>query len=139
MRILLIMAFLACFIFAKEANMVFLEYKAQGADVKIQVELDGNQASKEFLAQLPLELEFSDYANKEKIAHLPKALTVKNTPDYDPQIGDLFYFSPWGNIGIFYGKQPPYNGLVYLGKLVNAKDLQSLRSIKGNFKLKITR
>lgn len=119
--------------------MVFLEYKAQGADVKIQVELDGNQASKEFLAQLPLELEFSDYANKEKIAHLPKALTVKNTPDYDPQIGDLFYFSPWGNIGIFYGKQPPYNGLVYLGKLVNAKDLQSLRSIKGNFKLKITR
>lgn len=76
--------------------MVFLEYKTQGADVKIQVELDGNQASKEFLAQLPLELEFSDYANKEKIAHLPKALTVKNTPDYDPQIGDLFYFSPWG-------------------------------------------
>ena len=133
------MAFLACFTFAKEANMVFLEYKTQGVDVKIQVELDGNQASKEFLAQLPLELEFSDYANKEKIAHLPKALTVKNTPDYDPQIGDLFYFSPWGNIGIFYGKQPPYNGLVYLGKLVNAKDLQSLRSIKGNFKLKITR
>ena len=139
MRILLIMAFLACFIFAKEANMVFLEYKTQGVDVKIQVELDNNQASKEFLGQLPLELEFSDYANKEKIAHLPKALTVKNTPDYDPQIGDLFYFSPWGNIGIFYGKQPPYNGLVYLGKLVNAKDLQSLRSIKGNFKLKITR
>lgn len=139
MRILFIMAFLACFIFAKEANMVFLEYKTQGVDVKIQVELDNNQASKEFLGQLPLELEFSDYANKEKIAHLPKALTVKNTPDYDPQIGDLFYFSPWGNIGIFYGKQPPYNGLVYLGKLVNAKDLQSLRSIKGNFKLKITR
>ncbi|WP_273404473.1 cyclophilin-like fold protein [Campylobacter avium] len=139
MRILLIMAFLDCFIFAKEANMVFLEYKTQGVDVKIQVELDNNQASKEFLGQLPLELEFSDYANKEKIAHLPKALTVKNTPDYDPQIGDLFYFSPWGNIGIFYGKQPPYNGLVYLGKLVNAKDLQSLRSIKGNFKLKITR
>lgn len=139
MRILLIMAFLACFIFAKEANMVFLEYKTQGVDVKIQVELDNNQASKEFLGQLPLELEFSDYANKEKIAHLPKALTVKNTPDYDPQIGDLFYFSPWGNIGIFYGKQPSYNGLVYLGKLVNAKDLQSLRSIKGNFKLKITR
>lgn len=119
--------------------MVFLEYKTQGVDVKIQVELDNNQASKEFLGQLPLELEFSDYANKEKIAHLPKALTVKNTPDYDPQIGDLFYFSPWGNIGIFYGKQPSYNGLVYLGKLVNAKDLQSLRSIKGNFKLKITR
>lgn len=139
MRILFIATFLACFIFAKEANMVFLEYKTQGVDVKIQVELDNNQASKEFLGQLPLELEFSDYANKEKIAHLPKALTVKNTPDYDPQIGDLFYFSPWGNIGIFYGKQPPYNGLVYLGKLVNAKDLQSLRSIKGNFKLKITR
>ena len=139
MRILFIATFLACFTFAKEANMVFLEYKAQGADVKIQVELGNNQASKEFLGQLPLELEFSDYANKEKIAHLPKALTVKNTPDYDPQIGDLFYFSPWGNIGIFYGKQPPYNGLVYLGKLVNAKDLQSLRSIKGNFKLKITR
>lgn len=77
---------------------------------------------------------------KEKIAHLPKPLSVKNTPNYNPQIGDVFYFAPWGNIGIFYGKQPPFNGLVYLGKILhtnNSDDIETLKNIKGNFVMRL--
>ena len=104
----------------------------------LYIELEENVASKEFIKQLPLELEFSDYANKEKVAHLPCNLSVKNTPNYNPQIGDFFYFSPWGNIGIFYGKQPPFNGLVYLGKILQSNlgenEIETLREIKQDFK-----
>ena len=105
----------------------------------VKVELEDNAASREFVAQLPLSLEFSDYVGKEKIAHLPKPLSVKNTAGYNPQIGDLFYFAPWGNIGIFYAKQHPYNGLVYLGKVLDSKSLEILKSQKKNFKVVISK
>lgn len=108
----------------------------------LYITLEDNSASKDFIAQLPLELEFSDYANKEKIAHLPKALGMKNTPGYEPQIGDFFYFSPWGNVGIFYDKQPPFEGLVYLGKIVDSgksDGVEILKNIKGDFRVKITK
>lgn len=65
------------------------------------VNLEQNEASKQFYNTLPLELEFSDFIGKEKIAHLPKALNAKGSSAYKPQIGDLFYYVPWGNIGIF--------------------------------------
>lgn len=115
-----------------------LEMKYNGA--RFAVLLEDNPASRELIAQLPLELEFSDYAQKEKIAHLPKPISVKNTPNYNPQIGDVFYFAPWGNIGIFYDKQPPFNGLVYLGKILhtnNSDDIETLKNIKGNFVMRL--
>ena len=118
-----------------ETMQILLEFEGK----QVRVELEDNKASREFMAQIPLNLEFSDYAGKEKVAHLQQSLSVRNTSGYDPQIGDFFYFASWGNIGIFYAKQPPYNGLVYLGKLSNAKDLQSLQSLKANFRVKITR
>ena len=119
------------------AQTMQIQLEFEGKYVK--VELEDNTASREFVAQLPLSLEFSDYVGKEKIAHLPKPLSVKNTAGYDPQIGDLFYFAPWGNIGIFYAKQPPYNGLVYLGKVLDSKSLEILKSQKKNFKVAISK
>ena len=66
---------------------------------------------------------------------------MRNTSGYDPQIGDFFYFAPWGNIGIFYAKQPPYNGLVYLGKVLESKSgkngAEILKNIKKNFMIRI--
>lgn len=119
------------------AQTMQIQLEFEGKYVK--VELEDNAASREFVAQLPLSLEFSDYVGKEKIAHLPKHLSVKNTAGYDPQIGDLFYFAPWGNIGIFYAKQPPYNGLVYLGKVLDSKSLEILKSQKKNFKVVLSK
>ena len=113
------------------AQTMQIQLEFEGKYVKW--ELEDNEASSEFVAQLPLSLEFSDYVGKEKIAHLPKPLSVKNTAGYNPQIGDLFYFAPWGNIGIFYAKQPPYNGLVYLGKVLDSKSLEILKSQKKKF------
>ncbi|EHA1960367.1 alpha/beta fold hydrolase [Campylobacter coli] len=70
-----------------------------------------------------------------KIAHLPKALNTKGSSAYKPQIGDLFYYVPWGNIGIFYELQNANEDLVFLGKMQG--NLEFLKMQKGDFKVRI--
>lgn len=109
-------------------------------DEKILVDLDSSASARDFATLLPLEVEVSDYVGKEKIFSLPKRLKTgaNDGAGYDPQIGDLFYFSPWGNVGIFYEKQPPYNGLIRLGILKDSKNaLNKLKAKKQNFTIKI--
>lgn len=102
-------------------------------DEKIIVELEDNAATRDFYALLPLRLTFSDYVGKEKISpELPKRLNTKGLNGYEPEIGDLFYFSPWGNLGIFYDKQPFHSGLVKFGKL-KANDLAKIRAKRNDF------
>ena len=91
------------------------------------ITLEDNPATRDFYALLPLKLEFSDYVGKEKISpELSKRLNTSGLNGYDPKVGDLFYFSPWGNVGIFYAKQPFHNGLVRFGSI----DTQTLSKIK---------
>ncbi len=102
---------------------------------ELLVNLEQNEASRQFYNTLPLELEFSDFIGKEKIAHLPKALNAKGSSAYKPQIGDLFYYVPWGNIGIFYELQNANEDLVFLGKI--QRNLEFLKMQKGDFKVRI--
>ena len=44
-----------------ETMQILLEFE----DKQVRVELEDNKASREFMAQLPLNLEFSDYAGKD--------------------------------------------------------------------------
>ena len=117
-----------------------------GVDIQIKlffnnkellVMLEQNEASREFYNSLPMELDFSDFIGKEKIAHLPQALNAKGSSAYKPQIGDLFYYVPWGNIGIFYELQNASDDLVYLGKVQGS--LESLKAQKSDFKVKIVK
>ncbi|MEH2927130.1 cyclophilin-like fold protein [Campylobacter coli] len=102
---------------------------------ELLVNLEQNEASRQFYNTLPLELEFSDFIGKEKIAHLSKALNAKGSSAYKPQIGDLFYYVPWGNIGIFYELQNANEDLVFLGKIQG--NLEFLKMQKGDFKVRI--
>ncbi|EAI8833057.1 hypothetical protein CX019_07725 [Campylobacter coli] len=102
---------------------------------ELLVNLEQNEASRQFYNTLPLELEFSDFIGKEKIAHLPKALNAKGSSAYKPQIGDLFYYVPWGNIGIFYELQNANEDLVFLGKIQG--NLEFLKIQKDDFKVRI--
>ncbi|EGK7562168.1 hypothetical protein IO476_001178 [Campylobacter coli] len=102
---------------------------------ELLVILEQNEASRQFYNTLPLELEFSDFIGKEKIAHLPKALNVKGNRAYKLQIGDLFYCVPWGNIGIFYELQNANEDLVFLGKIQG--NLEFLKMQKVDFKVRI--
>ena len=101
--------------------------------------LENNAAARDFYALLPLRLSFSDYVGKEKIAKLDKSLSTQERGEYDPQSGDFFYFAPWGNVGIFYAKQPPYKGLVKLGAPKAEKEsfIAHLKAQKQDFILTI--
>ena len=126
----------------KEAKMM-IEMSFGGdlgaQEVRAIIELEDNPATRDFYAQLPLNLEFSDYVGKEKISNaLPKPLNTSGLNGYEPQIGDLFYFAPWGNLGIFYAKQPFHSGLVRLG-CVDTQTLTTLKSQKRNFVIRFTK
>lgn len=80
--------------------------------------LDNNQAAKEFLSLLPITLTLTDYANTEKVSALPKRFSTKGTPPgYDPSVGDITYYAPWGNLAIFYRDFGYARGLVRLGTI----------------------
>ena len=124
---------------AKEAIMMIEMSFGSEAQVRTIIELEDNPATRDFYAQLPLNLEFSDYVGKEKISNtLPKPLNTSGLNGYDPQVGDLFYFAPWGNLGIFYAKQPFHSGLVRFGS-VDKDTLAKLKSQKRNFVIRFTK
>lgn len=124
---------------AKETTMMIEMSFEDEAQVRTIIELEDNPATRDFYAQLPLTLEFSDYVGKEKISNaLPKPLNTSGLNGYDPQVGDLFYFTPWGNLGIFYAKQPFHSGLVRFGR-IDTQTLAKLKSQKHNFTIRFTK
>lgn len=137
--VLLLSAGLACNLWAKEGENMRLQMRLDNHDFIFV--LAENAAARDLWNLLPLELRFSDYVGKEKIASLPKKLSTQESGDYDPQIGDFFYFAPWGNVGIFYAKQPPYPGLIKLGAIENNQEIfiQALQNQKKDFVISITK
>ena len=97
------------------------------SEMKIQIQLEGrsvtatleeSQAAQEFLSLLPLSLTLTDYNSTEKVADLPRKLSTKGAPaGVDPDIGDIAYYAPWGNLAIFYRDFGYSSGLVKLGGL----------------------
>ncbi len=80
--------------------------------------LNDTAAARDFLALLPLTLTLEDYAATEKIAYLPRKLSTAGAPaGFDPSIGDITYYTPWGNLAIFYRDFRYSDGLVSLGRI----------------------
>ncbi len=80
--------------------------------------LNGSKAAQDFAAMLPLTLMLSDYNNTEKISDLPRKLTRDGAPPgFDPSVGDITVFAPWGNLAIFYRDFRHSDGLVSLGRI----------------------
>jgi len=95
------------------------------------VKLRDNPTSRDLLRRLPLELKFSDYADTEKIARLPKKLSTAGAPTgFDPAVGDVTYYSPWGNLAIFYRDFGYAKGLISLGSIESG--LEDLTALEGD-------
>ena len=91
---------------------------------EIFVNLDDNQASREFLGMLPLTLTFEDFNSTEKIATLPDELSTEGLPSgYTPAVGDFSYYAPWGNISVFYKNFRYSNSLYKLGTLESESNI----------------
>ena len=99
----------------------------QGEGMKIKISINDrevtatmfdNAAARDFVSLFPLTLTLKDYNRIEKVSDLPKRLsTVGSSSSYAPVIGDICYYSPWGNLCIFYKPFSNSSGLVLIGKI----------------------
>jgi len=95
--------------------------------MKIRLAIDGqsvaatlvdNATTRDFLSLLPLTLKLEDYASTEKIAYPPRKLSTDGAPaGIDPDVGDITYYAPWGNLAIFYKDFGYARGLVKIGRI----------------------
>ena len=77
-----------------------------------------NAAAKDLAAQLPLTLTFGDLNAVEKTAPLPRKLIVEGMPTGDdPQVGDLGYWAPGGDLVVYYGDVGYWTGIMRLGEI----------------------
>ena len=65
------------------------------ADQTITADLADNPTARDLAEQLPLTLSFRDFNRVEKIAELPRPLTMEGVPaGDDPEINDIGYYAP---------------------------------------------
>ena len=89
----------------------------------ITASLEERDSARDFFAMLPLTLPLEDYAETEKIAYLPRKLTTQTAPEgIDPQVGDIAYYAPWGNLAIYYRDFGYSSGLIRLGRITSGLD-----------------
>lgn len=87
-------------------------------DVVLTGTLEAHPTAADFAALLPLRLRVEDYAATEKIADLPRKLSLAGAPaGADPSPGDIAYYAPWGNLAMYYRDAGYASGLVRLGRL----------------------
>ena len=80
--------------------------------------LHDNPAANALLAQLPLELQFRDYARQEVLADLPEQLTMAGMPEgCDPEIADIGYNHGNRVIVLHYSKIGYWPGTAVLGHM----------------------
>lgn len=88
--------------------------------------------------RLPLALDFEDYNGIEKIAYLDGILPTEGEPDaFDPDIGDLCLYAPWGNLSVFYQDFRTASGLICLGHIDSG--IETIAGIRENFRAVLTK
>lgn len=85
--------------------------------------LNNTVAARDFAAMLPVTVTLSDFHATEKVADLPGKLSTTGSPKgTDAKRGDITYYSPWGNLAIFYRDFEYAPGLVNLGHIDSELD-----------------
>lgn len=103
---------------------------------KAVVALENNATTRDFLTMLPTTLTLEDYAGSEKISYLTQDLSTADAPaNYDPQVGDVTLYQPWGNLAIFYGDAGSSSGLVPMGRVISGLEL--LSGMDGEFEVSV--
>ncbi len=142
-RILLAMA--AAFILPERALSKSGADNQEKTDLKIKLTfgentmmatLYDNPSARDFASMLPLDLRIADFGSNEKIAYLPRKLTVEGHGPFDNERPyDLCYYMPWGNLAMFYADYR-HPGLIRLGRF--DQGYEALH-IPGEFPLRIER
>ncbi len=113
---------------AQESDPVRIRITAGSSTMVAQ--LDDNPTARDFAALLPLRLPLRDHASTEKVATLPRKLSLEGAPGgADADAYDLAYYAPLGNFVIYYRDPPHYPGLVRIGRIQTGAE--TVRSASG--------
>jgi hypothetical protein len=105
----------------------------------ISAQLADNPTAQDLADQLPLTLTFRDFNGVEKIAELPKPLTMEGVPKGDdPDIADIGYYAPSNDLVLYYGDVGYFDGIVRIGRL-NNDDLDFIQGQADGFQVTIDR
>lgn len=92
-------------------------------DTMLTARLWDNATARDLISQLPLTLTFSDYGRQEKLATLPRKLTMEGVPaGDDPLPGEIGYYAPAGVIVFYYEDVGYFTGIVRLGQFDGGMD-----------------
>ena len=85
--------------------------------------LFNNATANDLLSLLPLRLSFRDLNDIEKLARLPRSLSVEGMPrGDDPDVGDIGYWAPGGDLVFYYGDLDYVNGVMRIGQCAGSMD-----------------
>lgn len=97
-----------------------------------------NATARDLIAQLPLTLSFRDFNGVEKIAQLPRMLSMDGVPaGDDPLPRDIGYYNPSGDVVFYYDDVGYFNGIVRIGQFDGGVD--AIVSQTGDFTARIER
>jgi hypothetical protein len=102
----------------QKENSKTMKIKISVGEMSVIASMLDNATARDFISLLPLTLTLDDYAGTEKISYLSRKLSTQGAPSgTDPDIGDITYYAPWGNLAIFYKDFSYSGGLVKLGQI----------------------
>ena len=109
------------------------------ADQTITAQLADNPTAQDLTDQLPLTLTFRDFNRVEKVAELPRALTMDGAPvGDDPHINDIGYYAPSRSLVFYYGDVGYWNGIVRIGQFTD-RDIELIERQRDGFEVSIDR
>jgi hypothetical protein len=107
-------------------------------DTVLTAHLFDNATANDLFAQLPLTLTFRDLNGVEKTAPLPRKLSVDGMPEGDdPNVGDLGYWAPDGDLVFYYGDVGYWTGIMRIGKFDG--DMGAIAQQSGDFTATVER
>lgn len=86
-------------------------------------ELNDSPAAASLCEQLPITVEVEDYSTNEKIFYPEQGLDTTDTPTAEGGAGTLAYYSPWGDVVMFYNDYDANPSLFELGQAVSGTEL----------------
>jgi len=91
----------------------------------ITATLNESETAKDFASLLPLSLTMSDLFQREKYAHLPRAISDRGKRTKTYEVGEVVYWSPGPDVAIFYrhdAQSIPDPGIIVMGKVDSSLD-----------------
>ena len=125
--------------FIEEPDPVTTTIRITVADQTITAQLADNPTAQDLAALLPLTLSITDFNQVEKVAELPRPLTVDGVPaGADPDINDIGYYAPSRSLVFYYGDVGYWSGIVRIGRF-NDRDIELIEHQQDGTEIRIDR